>query len=357
MSKSDISFNMDYSKYYLKNYYKYHHDEDMEDYEEEYEVLDDQPISSDSSTQSDNVEQSEIQPIRSESKKYYARGVEIEVVPQLTSVVDTNYRINEEDVIIDVEPQIYDRYDNKRKGWIMTLAIVACLLITIVIGDFVTNGALLNGITSLYKGADMPKTNYYLLVLKETSSYQQARVYSDQMRLQGAGGYILKSDDNYLIIGDVYDDLDEANTVVDKNSGSTLLNYTIDSVDYESVLTGGSELMISMGGYSVSIIEQLSIIGESLTKSEIDKSQALEKIQTINDNLKLKYEELQEEALNSNYNIKLLMADIDTTLGLLENLVSDSSLRPNLLCDIRYTKTQMTLNYYLMTQKMSQTEE
>lgn len=347
---------MDYSKYYLKNYYKYHHDEDYEDSDEEYRVFDDVSDEDETSQNRSSDTQSDIGQSQNEPKKYYARGVEIEVVPQLTSVVDTNYRINDEDVIIDVQPQIYDRADNRRKGWIMTLAIVACLLLTIVIGDFATKGALLGGITSLYKGSDLTKTSYYLLVLKNTTSYQQARVYSDQMRLQGGGGYILKSGEEYVVIADVYDDLDEANAVVEKNSGSKLLNYVVDGLDYENLLTGGSELMISMGGYAASIIEQLALIGESLTKLEIDKTEALSKIQNLEDNLKLKYDELQNEDTSTNYNIKLLMADIDVTLGLLSNLTSDSLSRPNLVCDIRYTKTQMALNYYEMTQKMAQEE-
>lgn len=339
---------MDYSRFYLKNYYKYNHDADYIDNDEQYEVVDEENAEEDYS----HTERS--RPQQNTAKKYIDRGIEIEVVPQLTSVADTNYRINEEDIIVDVEPQVYDRADNRRKGWIMTLAIVACILLTIVVGDYATKGALLGGITSLYKGKDLPKTSYYLLILKSTDSYQQARVYSDQMRLQGAGGYILKSGDEYLLIADIYDDLDEANNVVEKNNGSKLINYTIDSQDYNSLLSGGSELMVSMGGYASSIIEQLTLIGESLTKLEIDKNQALEKIENIQDNLRLKYEELQKESVSSNYNIKLLMADIDTTLGLLSNLTEQTQSRPNLVCDIRYTKIQMVLNYYQMTEKMAQ---
>ena len=174
------------------------------------------------------------------------------------------------------------------------------------------------------------------------------------MRLQGGGGYILKNGDNYLLIADVYDDLNEANAVVEKNSGSELLSYSIESQNYADLLAGGSELMVSMGGYSVSIVEQLATIGESLTKLEIDKSEALERINTLDSNLRLKYDELAKEDVTSNYNIKILMADIDTTLGLLENLLADSQSRPNLVCDIRYTKVQIVLNYYTTAQKMPQ---
>ena len=337
---------MDYSNYYLRNYFRYHREDEFDD--DEYTVIDEPSVEEPSEVSVDET------PEQPKPHKYYARGVEIEVVPQLTSMVNTNYRVSEDDVIIDVEPQISDRSDSRRRGVIMTLAIIACLLLTIVVGDFATEGALLDGITSLYKTAEVSKSNYYLLIYKSTSSYQQARVFSDQMRLQGGGGYILKNGDNYLLIADVYDDLNEANAVVEKNSGSELLSYSIESQNYADLLAGGSELMVSMGGYSVSIVEQLATIGESLTKLEIDKSEALERINTLDSNLRLKYDELAKEDVTSNYNIKILMADIDTTLGLLENLLADSQSRPNLVCDIRYTKVQILLNYYTTAQKMAQ---
>lgn len=342
---------MDYSKYYLKNYFRYHREED-EDYAQEYEVIDDMPDEVREDEEFETPEKEQINPPK--AQKYYARGVEIEVVPQLTSMVDTNYRISEEDVIIDVEPQPYDRADSRRKGLIMTLAVIACLLLTLVIGDFASEGALLKGITSLYKSQSAPSSGYYLLVYTKSATYQEARLYADRMRLQGGGGYILKSGEEYLLIADVYDDIDEANAVADKNSGSSLLSYAVPAQDYSDLLAGGSELMISMGGYSASIVAQLSTIGESLTKLEIDKAAALDKIEDIESNLRLKYEELNKEDVSANYNIKVLMADIDVTLGLLENLVSESVSRPNLVCDIRYTKIQMVLNYYTTVQKMAQ---
>ncbi len=342
---------MDYSKYYLRNYFRYHKDEE-EDYGEQYEVFNDLPVEEEGNTDFAEYPKEEVEPPK--ARKYYARGVEIEVVPQLTSMVDTNYRINEDDVIVDVEPQPYDRADSRRKGLIMTLAIIACLLITVVIGDFASEGALLKGITSLYKAESAPSSAYYMLVYKKTTSYQQARLYSDQMRLQGGGGYILKDGTDYLLIADVYDNIDEANAVAEKNAGSELMSYAVSSQDYADLLAGGSDLMISMGGYSASIISQLSSIGESLTKLEIDKAAALSKIEDLESNLRLKYEELSAEDISTNYNIKVLMADIDVTLGLLSNLLSDSVSRPNLVCDIRYTKVQLVLNYYSVSQKMAQ---
>lgn len=340
---------MDYSSYYLKNYFRYHKDDEQEG--EVYEVLDDEPRENGESVDDVATSQEYVQP---KSHKYYARGVEIEVVPQLTSMVDTNYRIDEEDVIVDVEPQIYNRADSRRRGLVMTLAIIACLLITLVAGDYASDGALLKGITSFYKTQAVTTENYYLLVYKKTDSYQQARLYSDQMRLQGGGGYILKSGENYLLIADVYDDLDEANAVVEKNSGSELTSYTVKEQDYSQLLAGGSDLMVSMGGYSSSIVAELSAIGESLTKLEIDKSAAKERIGELESNLRLKYEELNKEDTTTNYNIKLLMADIDVTLGLLSNLLGESASRPNLVCDIRYTKVQIVLNYYTTVEKMAQ---
>lgn len=345
--KYDIFFNMDYSRYYLKNYFRHRHDEDYES-REDYEVIDETVEETSRSEYSQSDEETP------KAHKYYARGVEIEVVPQLTSMVDTNYDISDDDVIVDVQARPYDRRDSRRKGLVITLAIVACLLLTVVIGDYASDGALLDGISSLYGTQAMPSSGYYMLVYKSTDSYQQARLYSDRMRLQGGGGYILKSGSEYLLIADVYDDLDEASAVKEKNEGSTLLSYNVKAVDYSNLLAGSSELMQSMGGYSASIVAQLSNIGENLTKLEIDKSRALEEISELEGNLRLKYDELSKEDVSTNYYVKLLMADIDVTLGLLENLLGESVSRPNLVCDIRYVKVQIVLNYYTLTEKMSQ---
>lgn len=338
---------MDYSRYYLKNYFRHSHDEDY-DSREDYEVIDETVEETSRSEYSQSDEETP------KAHKYYARGVEIEVVPQLTSMVDTNYDISDDDVIVDVQARPYDRRDSRRKGLVITLAIVACLLLTVVIGDYASDGALLDGISSLYGTQAMPSSGYYMLVYKSTDSYQQARLYSDRMRLQGGGGYILKSGSEYLLIADVYDDLDEASAVKEKNEGSTLLSYNVKAVDYSNLLAGSSELMQSMGGYSASIVAQLSNIGENLTKLEIDKSRALEEISELKGNLRLKYDELSKEDVSTNYYVKLLMADIDVTLGLLENLLGESVSRPNLVCDIRYVKVQIVLNYYTLTEKMSQ---
>lgn len=334
---------MDYSKYYLKNYMKYQKDEE-DYYAENQEVADDKQDYDYS--ESANT---------SQSKHYYTNGgrVEIEVVPQLTSMVETNYSIDNDDVIVDIEPQPYNKQENRRKGLIMTLAIVTCLLIAFVVGDFASNGALIASITSLYKTQEVKSQEYYALVLKSCDSYQQARIYSDQMRLQGGAGYIVKNGDNYMILADIYDDLQEANNVVEKNSGSSLVSYGISNVDYAKSLKGGDELLISMGGYTSSITQQLSTIGESLAKLEIDKSGAIEKIQSLLDNLQMQYDEIKDNEYTNN-NITMLLGDISTTIGLLENLVDSTASRPNLICDIRYTKIQLIINYEQLAKKMAE---
>ena len=202
---------MDYSNYYLKNYYKNRNgNRDSEPVEQK--VLD----------ESREERQSAVGDIYDDSQ------VEIEVVPQLTSMVQTNYEIgDDDDAIIDILPQSYDRQDSKRKSWIMSLAIITCLLLTVVIGDFATNGALLARVSSLYRTQATPKSGFYAIVLKSSDSYSNARIYADQIRLVGGAGYIVKSGEKYLIVGDVYDDLSEANAVVDKNEGSQLISYEI----------------------------------------------------------------------------------------------------------------------------------
>ncbi len=317
---------MDYSNYYLKNYFK-NKNGNAEDIPERKTIDDAQ-----------NYDR---------ATDYYEEDgrVEIEVVPQLTSMVQTNYEINENDAIIDIIPQDYDRNDAKRKSWIMSLAIITCLLLTIVIGDFVTNGALLAKVSSLYRAQSAPKSGFYAIVLKSADNYSGAKISADQIRLVGGAGYIVKSGDKYLVIGDIYDDLTQANSVVEKNEGSQLISYEFEEIDFEKIFSDNSALMQSMGGYSVAIVSQLAKIGESLSSQQIDKQNAIDQIENIRDNLQVQFDELSAESKSDNPHVKTLLSDINVSLGLLSNLCSDNISRPNLLCDIRYTKFQLIQNY------------
>ena len=319
---------MDYSKYYLKNYLK-----NKEDFErDEYQV----------SFQDDVATQQDYQ---------FDESVEIEVAPQVVSMVQTNYQIDDEDAspIIDIMPQSYDRYGSRRRGWIMTLAIITCVLLTVVVGDFATGGALLTGLTG--KGS-MPTVSYYAVALKTCDTYSIARMYAEQQRLQGGAGYIIKDGDKYALVGDVYDDISDANAVVSANEGSRLISIEVKEVDFETLFKGSSQLLRSMGGYCSSILTQLDVIADDLTASKIDKTRALENIEVIKNNLELQYEELSKE-VNGDKNAELLLADVDATLGILSNLLNSSLSRPNLVCDIRYSKVQMVINYRQLVSTLS----
>lgn len=237
----------------------------------------------------------------------------------------------------------------------MSLAIITCLLLTVVIGDFATNGALLAKVSSLYREQATPKSGFFAIVLKSADSYSNARIYADQIRLVGGAGYIVKSGEKYLIVGDIYDDLNEANAVVEKNEGSQLISYEIEEIDFEKIFADNSPLMQSMGGYSVAIVNQLAKIGESLSAQQIDKQAAIDQIENIRDNLQIQFDELSSESGAENSLVKTLLSDVNVSLGLLSNLCSDSISRPNLICDIRFTKFQLILNYVAFSQSAKDT--
>ncbi|MDE6474707.1 MAG: hypothetical protein K2L70_06375 [Clostridia bacterium] len=327
---------MDYSKYYLKNYLKQQNPSERGNYN-----------SSDT--------QSESYYAQSEEEVTPDYNVEIEVTPQLTGMVQTNYQLDdEESPIIDIIPQSYDRYGSRRKGWLMTLAIITCVLLTVVVGDFATGGALLAGI-SAKQNQTMPTVSYYAVVLKTCDTYSVARMYAEQQRLMGGAGYILKDGDKYALVGDIYDDIADANSAVNNNEGSRLINIEVKEVDFDSLFRGSSPLFRSMGGYCSGLLSQLDVIADNLSASKIDKTKALENIEVIKDNLEMQYDELSAE-VGDDKNAALLIADIDATLGILSNLLNTSLSRPNLVCDIRYSKVQMIINYRQLVESLTQSE-
>ena len=232
----------------------------------------------------------------------------------------------------------------------MTLAIITCVLLTVVVGDFATGGALLAGLSK--QGVAMPTQSYYAVALKTCDTYSVARMYAEQQRLQGGAGYILKDGNAYALVGDIYDNLSDANAVVNANEGSKLINIEVKEVDFDSLFKGSSQLLRSMGGYCSSILTQLDVIADDLTASKIDKIKALENVEVIKNNLQLQYDELSTEVGDSK-NAQLLLADIDAPLGILSNLLNSSISRPNLVCDIRYSKVQMIVNYRQLVSNFS----
>lgn len=331
---------MDYSKYYLKNYLN-------------------QQNSSNRGENNQNGAQGEsyYAPTDLDTEQDYRvdESVEIEVTPQLTGMVQTNYQLDdEESPIIDIIPQSYDRYGTRRKGWLMTLSIITCVLLTVVVGDFATGGALLAGITSRQNKA-MPTVSYYAVALRTCDSYSVARMYAEQQRLMGGAGYILKDGEKYALIGDIYDGLDDANAVLKDNEGSRIINIEVKEVDFDSLFKESSPLFRSMGGYCSGLLTQLDVIADDLTASKIDKTKALENIEVIKDNLEMQYNELSAE-VGEDKNAALLLADINSTLGILSNLLNSSISRPNLVCDIRYSKVQMIINYRQLVSNLIQSE-
>ncbi len=338
--QTDIDITMDYSKYYLKNYLNKQNSFERGDGNQSGT----QGASYYTQTEADSENDFQIE-----------ESVEIEVTPQLTGMVQTNYQLDDEDSpIIDIIPQSYDRYGARRKGWLMTLAIITCVLLTVVVGDFATGGALLAGISAKHNQA-MPTVSYYAVVLKTCDTYSVARMYAEQQRLMGAAGYILKDGEKYALVGDIYDDISDANSAVGNNEGSRLINIEVKEVDFDSLFKESSPLFRSMGGYCGGLLSQLDVIADNLAASKIDKTKALENIEVIKNNLEMQYNQLSAE-VGEDKNAALLIADIDATLGIMSNLLNTSLSRPNLVCDIRYSKVQMIINYRQLVESLTQSE-
>ena len=87
-----------------------------------------------------------------------------------------------------------------------------------------------------------------------------------------------------------------------------------------------------------------------MSAQQIDKQAAIDQIENIRDNLQIQFDELSSESGAENPFVKTLLSDVNVSLGLLSNLCSDSISRPNLICDIRFTKFQLILNYVAFSQ-------
>lgn len=241
----------------------------------------------------------------------------------------------------------------RRSIILVVLTIFVCFGITLLIADSVSGGYMLGELQSVFSGFKNVNNTYYALEMSSFSDMATAKIYSNDLRLRGGGGYVI-NDGLYRVIGEVYPtkkDAESVSTRLNMDGDMTkVIQIEICDIDYQLFPTSVRNLTKKTMVYADNCYKKLYDVGCKLAKNELDTNSAHAEINTLIANLRINltdYEANADNKLDDNYVMKV-RAQLNAILGALTNLVSQTNKSPNLLCDIRYTNAMLINTHYTL---------
>ncbi|MEG2414227.1 MAG: hypothetical protein RSB61_06200 [Clostridia bacterium] len=295
--------------------------------------------------------------------EHYRQGKELpdEQSPQIIYVQSPDGEKNfprRDDNVIDYVPKNRADYNKEnakptkkkrsviRKIFIMILTIILSILMTFVLSDVITDGDLIASIFQMtadnkYDG------DYYLVALSMADNMTDARLAASAMRLKGGGGFIYKKGESYYIIGDCFDDGVDAKAVVERNDGAVVVELKSQKLKGNIVDKQDAQALKGYLKYGVDIQEELGAIITQYLEKRIDKTMARDMVCQMSVR--------QEEIINS-FGIKFakyatkqefvqIKSDMLMAKNMLDSICNDELSRPNFVCDLRYYKCAIVVNY------------
>ena len=206
----------------------------------------------------------------------------------------------------------------------------------------------LASVTFLYfwrKGEErtVAERRYYALCTDGYYTYGQAQIISDRLRARGAGGNIRREKRGYVVVLDMYKERATAEKKREELQGEyeglTIVEFVMGEpllweLDEESRILTEEALVFGRECY-----EALREVADRLQRGEIDENEARKRtrelrgdiseiLQSYEQNLPVSYRDTDYVRIN---------AAGKATIAVLDNLISDSNVAPNMLCDIRYS--------------------
>lgn len=226
------------------------------------------------------------------------------------------------------------------------IIVIMGIMASFIASDYITDGMVFSSLT-----AKTQKNNcdYYVVVLKQFGTYQDAQNCAMDLRLQGAAGYILKEQEKYCVIGEVFDNQEDANKVSEKQTDSQVLLLKLPTIDYKNLPKPYDKKLEGYLDYAQITIDELSNIIPQLISIQMSEQEAISRLYAQKTRLLNRYEEFKIFSKENNAAFaNEILSDIQIDISLLDNLCNQELERPNLVCDIRYYKMQMLINFQQM---------
>lgn len=295
---------MDYSKYYLKNY-----EENQED-------------------------------INYQNGLYEYYKQERDLSKQLSQVIYVSENVTqannqeEECVILDNTPTVKPKA--KKHGHVRTAIIIICMVLvasltTLVVSDYITNGSVLSAISSMVNSS---VTEYYLEYDEYYYDIDAAKIHGSEQRLKGNAGLIYIVKDKYYII---------ANASTQQSEKS--LKISVEEVSLDSFPTELKKSLKGKPNICNSLYDKLEKVESGYRSGTLSLEGAKEELKSVQEWFVGEYESLKAvcNSFVDEESVVKLLSKYEGINGVITNLVDDELSRPNLMCDIIYSKVQILL--------------
>ncbi|MEG1609415.1 MAG: hypothetical protein RR348_06060, partial [Clostridia bacterium] len=236
---------------------------------------------------------------------------------------------------------------------IFLFIVVIGILASFIASDIVTEGQVFKKM-SMIANSSTQQQDFYVVVLKEFGTYEDAQKFSVSSRAQGASGFIIKQNQKFCVVGDVFDKSENAEKVSEKQIDSSVMLLSIPNINYKTLPKPFDKKLSAHMSYALSIVKKLNEIIAPLSTLELSESEAMSKIYAEYISMQDKCQKF--ELFCKKYPEKFvadISCDMYTNLSLLDNLRNDKLSRPNLVSDIRYYKMQILVNFQALCNNLN----
>jgi hypothetical protein len=242
--------------------------------------------------------------------------------------------------IVDIRRSSAENFPHKKrrgKGIIITLcALIMCVSILMLSVDYFSAKGIVGELKSVFSFAKEECANYYAINMGHFDTLTEARQLSDAIRSRGAAGYIT-NDGAYNVLASCYVNYDDAKGIADINDAEvfTIRVFPKNKKELPSKLRDG---YITAAGYEKTVYDTLYSLSNRLDEEEITEADCIQPIVELKGRIKAKTDVFMElsEGYTDAYTTEIRVSII-ACIAALDNLTNSALIRPNLLCDIRYT--------------------
>ncbi|MGN0771143.1 MAG: hypothetical protein ACI4MI_00965 [Christensenellales bacterium] len=237
------------------------------------------------------------------------------------------------------------------KTAIFLLTIIIVILSTFVISDFVVDGKLMTAFGQMIERNKVEKT-YYIVGIASFDDYDQAKNQALELRKGGAAGNIVKENDKYMVVGNIFDDSAQANSVaIEYEQGCVReLNIYAWQVNDKELKN-----LLQQNAYFCDTIDTMIQLQAEYSQGETYLGVIRSELSKLKSNLAVQraYFESKSQAYAEQKVVEDVLLDMQVCAALLGNIETNGQQQANVLCDIRYYAVQIAINARDLTLKYS----
>lgn len=242
--------------------------------------------------------------------------------------------------VVDMRRNVRDDYKPKKKRGkniaITICAIIMCMSILLLSVDFFSAKGIVEELRGVFSFSKETCTNYYAINMGSFNTLTEARNMSDAIRNQGAAGYITNNG-TYNVLAACYLNYEDAKAIADANSATifTIRVFQKNKKNLPVKLRDSYQLTV---GYEKTVYDSLYSLSNRLDENEINEDDCRQTIIELKGRIQSKTKDFMDLSADytDEYTLEIRVSII-ACLSAIDNLTNSSLIRPNLLCDIRYT--------------------